>query len=468
MTDFFDTPRTREEQRGVMPLADRMRPRNLSELVGQEELVGENAFLQRLIDEDKLCSMIFWGPPGCGKTALARIIAAKTHADFVELSAVVTNIKEVKSIIERARINLRTRNRRTILFIDEIHRFNKAQQDAFLPHVEGGTIILIGATTENPSFSIISPLLSRCRVFVFKRLSDEALRTILKRALDDETRARWGMPVNIEAAAEELIIRLSDGDARRALNLLELSVETQKTRPNRENDSVTVDTGVVKEVSQRQQLMYDRAGEEHYNIISAFHKSLRGSAPDAALYWMVRMLESGEDPLYIARRMIRFASEDVGNADPQALVIALAAKESYESLGSPEGELALAQAALYLATAPKSNATYAAYEDARKEVQKTGALPVPMVIRNAPTSLMKELGYGEGYLYDHDFPFHFAPQEYFPEGVSQKNFYKPSGLGFEKEVARRLQWWEEKKKEFLKKRSHAAEDEKNPDADREV
>ncbi|MCD6386674.1 replication-associated recombination protein A [Candidatus Sumerlaeota bacterium] len=443
--------RKKEEGMRGVPLADRMRPRSLDEFVGQKELVGEKAFLRSLIKQDKLCSMIFWGPPGCGKTALARIIASSTKAEFVALSAVTSGIKDVKAIIERARINLRTQNRRTILFIDEIHRFNKAQQDAFLPHVEAGTIILIGATTENPSFSVIAPLLSRCRVFVFKRLSDEELKLILHRALKDEERAQWGVEVDVSETTLDLIIHLSDGDARRALNLLELSVEAVKARQGIQQGKVIVTPEVVKEVSQRQQLLYDKMGEEHYNLISAFHKSLRGSDPDAALYWMVRMLEAGEDPLYIARRMIRFASEDVGNADPQALVVALAARDAYDSLGSPEGELALAQAALYLATAPKSNAVYKAYEDVRDEVQATGALPVPFVIRNAPTSLMKALGYGKGYLYDHDFADHYAPQEYFPEGVRRRKFYEPTGFGFEREIQRRIKWWEEKKKEFLKR-----------------
>lgn len=452
MVDLFEKiDKKKGKGKRSVPLADRMRPRTLEEFVGQKELVGENAFLRSLIKQDKLCSMIFWGPPGCGKTALARIIASSTKAEFIELSAVTSGIKEVKEIIERARINLQRHNRRTILFIDEIHRFNKAQQDAFLPHVEAGTIVLIGATTENPSFSVIAPLLSRCRVFVFRRLSDEELKIILNRALEDEERAQWGAKVELNEVTKDLIIHLSDGDARRVLNLLELSVETIKARDGVKEGKIVVTPEVVKEVCQRQQLLYDKKGEEHYNIISAFHKSLRGSDPDAALYWMVRMLEAGEDPLYIARRMIRFASEDVGNADPQALVIALAAREAYESLGSPEGELALAQAALYLATAPKSNAVYKAYEEARDEVQETGALPVPLIIRNAPTSLMKALGYGKGYLYDHDFDDHYAPQEYFPEGVKRRKFYEPTEFGFEQEIQRRIKWWQEKKSEFLKK-----------------
>lgn len=433
-----------------MPLAERMRPRALDEFVGQEELVGKEGFLRRLIEEDKLSSMIFWGPPGSGKTALARIIATMTKADFVALSAVISGIKEVKEVIRRARINLQTYNRRTILFVDELHRFNKAQQDAFLPHVESGTIILIGATIENPSFSVIPPLLSRCRVFVFRRLAPAELKIILQRPLKDQERGLGKLNLEIDETTLELIIHLSDGDARRALNLLELSAETVKARQTAQTRPLVLSPEVVKEVCQRQQLLYDKAGEQHYNLISALHKSLRGSDVNASLYWLVRMLESGEDPLYIARRMIRFASEDVGNADPQALVVALAAKQAYESLGSPEGELALAQAIIYLATAPKSNSAYKAYEEARQEVQESGALPVPLVIRNAPTALMQALGYGKGYLYDHDFPDHYAPQEYLPEGIKRRRFYEPSEQGFEQEIKRRLQWWAEKKKEFLK------------------
>lgn len=452
MSDFFDTEAKKSDSApSAIPLAERMRPKSLDEFVGQEELVGPEAFLRRLITQDKLPSMIFWGPPGCGKTALAQIIARMTRADFVALSAVISNIKEVKAVIQRAKFNLKTHRRRTILFIDEIHRFNKAQQDAFLPHVEAGTIVLIGATIENPSFSVIAPLLSRCRVFVFRRLSPAELRIILNRALTDTERGLGKLKIKLEDTALELIIHLCDGDARRALNLLELAAESVVAKARNINAPAIITPAVIKEVCQRQQLLYDKAGEEHYNLISAFHKSLRGSDVDAALYWLVRMLEAGEDPLYVARRMIRFASEDVGNADPQALVVALAAKQAYESLGSPEGELALAQAAIYLATAAKSNATYLAYERTREEVQETGALPVPLVIRNAPTSLMQALGYGKGYLYDHDFPDHYAPQEYFPEGIKRRKFYQPSDSGFEKEIKRRLQWWEEKKREFLQK-----------------
>ena len=452
MTDFFKTQSddaTGKSSPGI-PLADRMRPRTLDEFIGQDDIVGKNAFLRTLIAGDKVPSMIFWGPPGCGKTALARIIAASTKAHFSELSAVTAGVKDVKSIIDTAKIRLQTTTRRTILFVDEIHRFNKAQQDAFLPHVESGAILLIGATTENPSFSVIAPLLSRCRVFTFSRINDENLNTILRNALSDSERGLGSLSIEINETTMNMIVGLSDGDARRALNLLELCVETLRTGMPDSSAPIAVSPEMVREVCQRQNLLYDKTGEEHYNIISAFHKSLRGSDPDAALYWMVRMLEAGEEPLYVARRMIRFASEDIGNADPEALRIAIAAKEAYHALGSPEGELALAQAALYLATAPKSNSVYIAYEDTRHEVRETGSLPVPLVIRNAPTSLMKALNYGEGYLYDHDFPYHYAPQEYFPEGVKRKKFYKPTDFGFEKEITRRLEWWAKLKREFMK------------------
>lgn len=431
----------------ITPLADRIRPRTFSEFVGQEQLLGEGSLLRKLIQEDKLCSMMFWGPPGSGKTTLAMVIANLTQADFVSLSAVAAGIKEIKSVIEQAKFNRTAHNRNTILFIDEVHRFNKIQQDAFLPFVEDGTIIIIGATTENPSFSIISPLLSRCRVFVLNRLSDDDLKTILDRAIHDKERGLGKWEIQCDEGVFDLVIRLSDGDARRALNLLELAVMSLRSDPAQ---PIHITHDIIKELSQRQQLVYDKTGEEHYNLISAFHKSLRGSDPDAALYWLGRMLESGEEPLYAARRMIRFASEDIGNADPQALVVAMAAKEAYESLGSPEGELALAQAAVYLATAPKSNSVYVAFNEVQSEIQRSGSLPVPFVIRNAPTSLMKALGYGKDYQYDHNAPDHYAPQDYLPDEIKDKKFYTPGRFGFEKEIQKRIEWWEKKKKELKK------------------
>jgi len=443
--DLFDAIYDAEEHRDVRqerPLADRMRPDDFSDFLGQEKILGEDSILRRMIAEDRLTSMILWGPPGSGKTTLANIISHKTHSAFFTLSAVTAGIKEVKHIFEQAKLNIQSYNRKTILYIDEIHRFNKIQQDAFLPYVENGTIILIGATTENPSFSIISPLLSRCRVFVLNTLTDENLKTIILRALNDKNRGLGTLNLTCGEDSISLIITLSDGDARRALNLLELSAAAVK------NTDLIITANIVKELSQRTHLIYDKQGEEHYNIISAFHKSLRGSDPDAALYWLARMLVSGEEPLYVARRMIRFASEDIGNADPQALVVAIAAWEAYDKLGSPEGELALVQAAIYLATAPKSNSLYVAYGNACETIEKTGSLPVPFVIRNAPTNLMKELGYGEGYLYDHDSPEHYLPQDYLPEELLGKKFYQPGNFGFEKEIKKRLDWWEKLKKKF--------------------
>ncbi len=448
--DIFDSVRSPDKKRDLRkerPLADRIRPADFSEFVGQKKLLGKNSLLRRLISEDRLCSMIFWGSPGTGKTTLANIIANQTRCDFHILSAVTAGIKDIKHIIGQAKLNLQSYNRKTILFIDEIHRFNKIQQDAFLPFVENGTILLIGTTTENPSFSIIAPLLSRCRVFVLEPLSAEDLNIILTRALSDKVRGLGKLGLTCAAAVFPLIIRLSDGDARRALNLLEFCSDAVKDGDRR------ITPEIVKELAQRTQLLYDKKGEEHFNLISAFHKSLRGSDPDAALYWLARMLASGEDPLYLARRMVRFASEDVGNADPQALPIALAARQAYENLGSPEGELALAQAAIYLATAPKSNSIYAAYNAVMREIEESGSLPVPMVIRNAPTTLMKKLGYGAGYKYDHDSTYHYAPQDYLPEPLRGKKFYQPGDFGFEREIKKRLEWWEKLKKETKTKES---------------
>jgi putative ATPase len=442
--DLFDAsknPDQKKDMREERPLADRMRPTSFSEFVGQKKLLGENSLLRRLISEDRLCSMIFWGPPGSGKTTLSNIIAHQTSFSYHSLSAVTSGIKEIKHIMELAKLNIQSYNRKTILFIDEIHRFNKAQQDAFLPFVEKGTIILIGATTENPSFEVISPLLSRCRVFVLEPLSDEELTQILETAIRDRKRGLGTLDLKLEKDVISLIIHLSDGDARRSLNLLEFCADAVK-----DTDKI-ITPDIVRELSQKRHLIYDKAGEEHYNLISALHKSLRSSDPDAALYWLGRMLAAGEDPLYIARRMIRFASEDIGNADPQALPLAIAARQAYETLGSPEGELSLAQAAIYLATAPKSNSAYAAYENVMKVIRETGTLPVPKVIRNAPTRLMKYLGYGEGYEYDHDSTEHFAPKKCLPDELEGKTFYTPGTFGFEKEIKKRLDWWEKIRKE---------------------
>src|SRR5881296_3649093 len=381
------------------PLADRMRPRVLDEIVGQEHLLGPGKVLRSAIETGELHSMILWGPPGSGKTTLARLMAHTTGARFVAFSAVLSGVKEIREVVaeaERARARTRTR---TILFVDEIHRFNRAQQDAFLPHVETGTIVLVGATTENPSFEVNSALLSRCRVYVLRALGEDDVVAILRNALGDAARGLAGLSPEVDDDALRLIARLANGDARAALNVLEVAVGLTPTGGRRR-----VTGASVRQAAQTKTLLYDKAGEEHYNLISALHKSLRDSDPDASLYWMTRMLDSGEDPLYVARRLVRFASEDVGNADPQALTLTLAAKEAYDFLGSPEGELALAQATLYLALAPKSNAAYVAYNEARADVEAAPAEPVPLHIRNAPTGLMKNLGYGKGYQYAHDAP----------------------------------------------------------------
>ncbi len=421
------------------PLAERLRPQTLNQFVGQSHLLGPGKILSRLLASQKLPSLILWGPPGCGKTTLAKILAKTVKARLVTLSAVDSGIKEMRKIIEEAQKQARLGGQ-TILFIDEIHRFNKAQQDFLLPYVESGVITLIGATTENPSFKIISPLLSRCKVLVLNPLSPEEIKTILKRAVEEEKRRLGEVSLEIEDKVFDLLAEAAEGDARVALNFLEalIDIAPQQGRTKK----VTID--LLKEAVLEKPLLYDRAGEEHYNLISAFHKSLRGSDPDAALYWLVRMLEAGEDPLYIARRMIVAASEDVGNADPQALLLAVAAKEAFESLGSPEGELALAQAAVYIACAPKSNAVYRALEAAREEVKRHGALPVPMHLRNPETALMRALGYGRGYKYPHHFPQAMVKQDYLPEKLKDRIFYEPSDRGFEKILQERLKAWREK------------------------
>jgi len=438
--DLTNPSRKEEDVRKARPLADRIRPKNFSEFVGQKKLLGEGSLLRQLISGDQLCSMIFWGPPGSGKTTLANIVAHQTRFAYHTLSAVTAGIKDIKHIMEQAKLNLQSYNRKTILFIDEIHRFNKVQQDAFLPYLETGTIHLIGATTENPSFAIISPLLSRCRVFILEPLSPGELTVILERALTDGVGGLGKLKISCDSKVLNMMIALSDGDARRALNLLEFCAGAVKETPKRK-----ITARVVRELAQKRHLIYDKQGEEHFNLISAFHKSLRGSDPDAALYWLARMIVAGEDPLYPARRMIRFASEDVGNADPQALAVAIAARQAYETLGSPEGELALVQAALYLATAPKSNSLYTSFENVKKEIEESGSLPVPLAIRNAPTNLMKKIGYGEGYQYDHDFEDHYAPQQYLPDELKGKTFYQPGPFGFEREIRKRLDWWKKKR-----------------------
>ncbi|MFN7984776.1 MAG: replication-associated recombination protein A [Vicinamibacterales bacterium] len=424
------------------PLAERMRPVSFDEFVGQEEVLAPGRPLRQAIERDLLQSIILWGPPGTGKTTLARIIAETTRARFVSFSAVLSGIKDIREVMIEAERVRRATGRRTIVFIDEIHRFNKAQQDAFLPRVEAGDIVLIGATTENPSFEVNAALLSRSKVFVLQGLTVAHLRTILERALHDETRGLGRQPVDISSEALDAIASYANGDARSALGLLELTVAAAPIAGGRS----VVDLERVRDTIQRKALIYDKSGEEHYNLISALHKSMRNSDPDATIYWLARMVEAGEDPLYIARRLVRFASEDVGNADPQALAVTVAAKEAVHFLGMPEGNTALAQAALYLATAPKSNAVYAAYGQAAESAQQDVAEPVPLHLRNAPTKLMKTLDYGKGYQYAHDQAEGVADMSCLPPALADRTFYRPTERGFEKEIKRRLDGWAEIKK----------------------
>jgi putative ATPase len=419
------------------PLADRMRPRSLDEVVGQDHLLGAGRVLRTAIESGQLHSMILWGPPGSGKTTLASLMARVAGARFVAFSAVLSGVKEIRQVIAEAEAERTRRQVRTIVFVDEIHRFNKGQQDAFLPHVEKGTIVLIGATTENPSFEVNSALLSRSRVYVLRPLGEDDVSAILRRALTDPERGLGGRGVSADDDALRLIGRLANGDARSALNILEVAVRLAPPAPS----GTALTEATIREAAQQRALLYDKSGEEHYNLISALHKSLRDSDPDAALYWMTRMLESGEDPLYVARRLVRFASEDVGNADPTALALTLAARDAYHFLGTPEGELALAQATLYLALAPKSNAVYVAYNEAREDVRERPAEPVPLHIRNAPTALMKQLKYGAGYQYAHDAPDARVDQEHLPESLRGREYYRPSERGLEGELGRRLADW---------------------------
>ncbi|MDI9570739.1 MAG: replication-associated recombination protein A [Pseudomonadota bacterium] len=417
-----------------------MRPRRLAEYVGQTQLLGGDGLLRRSIEDDRLFSMILWGPPGSGKTTLARIVARETTSHFASFSAVLSGVKEIRAVVEEAVALREGQGQKTILFVDEIHRFNKAQQDALLPHVESGLITLIGATTENPSFEVIAPLLSRCRVMVLKPFTEEELALMMDNALRDEERGLGGLQLVLTPEARGLMVRAADGDARMLLNNLEAASSLVM---DRDGERRIVSGEIVAAAIQRQGLRYDKDGEEHYNLISAFHKSLRGSDPDAALYWLARMLSAGEDPLYIARRMVRFASEDVGNADPRALTVAMDAMGAFHFIGPPEGELALVQAAVYLATAPKSNALYAAWGRARETVRQTGSLPVPLHIRNAPTKLMKELAYGRDYKYAHDYPDAYISQDYFPEELMKAppRFYIPTDRGYEKTIGERLEFW---------------------------
>ena len=431
----------RQSRREAAPLAERMRPRSLDEFVGQAHLLGPGRLLRVAIESGDLHSMILWGPPGTGKTTLASLLAARAKAHFTPFSAVLTGVKEVRALVAEAEERLTVRGQRTILFVDEIHRFNKAQQDAFLPHVERGTVTLIGATTENPSFEVIAALLSRCRVYVLERLTESELETIVRRALADPEHGLGRLGIEVQADAVAAIVALSEGDARTALNILDVAARLRMAERRPAGAPVRLTAESIQEAAQKKALLYDKGGEEHYNIISALHKSVRDSDPDAALYWLARMLEAGEDRLFVARRLVRMASEDVGLADPQALQVALLAKEAYDFLGTPEGELALAQAAVYLACAPKSNAVYTAFDQARADVRERPAEPVPHHIRNAPTRLMKGLGYGRGYQYAHDDPDAIVAQDHLPTALRGRTYYHPVPRGFEQEIRARLERW---------------------------
>lgn len=412
-----------------IPLAEKIRPQELDQVFGQQKLLKPGSQLRSMIESDSYSSFILWGPPGTGKTTIARLIETKTSHRFISFSAVLSSIKDVKAVMKEAEYNLKAQNKGTLLFIDEIHRFNKSQQDAFLHYIESGAVILIGATTENPSFEVIPALLSRCNVFVLEQLSDEDIIQILKRALD-------ALSVNVDFETNSLpfLAELCGGDARKALNYLEIILKNIK-----QNSAVNVE--FISRILSRKAMFYDKNREEHYNVISALHKSLRGSDPQAGLYWLARMLEAGEDPLYVARRLVRFASEDIGLADPNALVQAIAVKETCQFLGMPEANVALAQLVVYLATAPKSNKLYEAYKKAAQDARETSHLGVPLHIRNAPTKLMKKLDYGKNYKYDHVHENSYSYQKYFPDKMQEKTYYQPSQFGYEKEIQKRLDWW---------------------------
>lgn len=436
MNLFPTTPASSHQSDPGRPLADRMRPRALDEFVGQEHLIAPGKPLRAQIERDDISSLIFWGPPGTGKTTLAKIIARMTRAEFIEFSAVLSGIKEIKQVMAEAE-RARQYGTRTIVFVDEIHRFNKAQQDAFLPHVEKGNIRLIGATTENPSFEIISALLSRSRVYVLKPLTEEQIVLLLRRALSDSERGLGAMNLTASEDVLRQITAYSSGDARTAYNVIEVAAALVSPADDVQGGAVT--TEIIQDALQKRVLLYDKAGEEHYNLISALHKSVRNSDADASLYWLVRMLEAGEDPLYIARRLIRMAVEDIGLADPNALALCVAARDAFDFIGIPEGNLALAQAAVYLALAPKSNALYMAYGEVQQDVERTAAEPVPLHLRNAPTGLMKHLGYGQGYQYAHDLENKVADMQCLPDNLKDRRYYQPTNEGEEKRLRERLE-----------------------------
>jgi len=441
---LFDLPEEKERDLPQsVPLAARMRPQTFSEFVGQEHLVADGRVFRKCIEADQLPSMVFWGPPGSGKTTLAHIIANVTRAQFSPLSAVSAGVADLRRVIGEAKRRLRSSGQRTILFVDEIHRFNKAQQDAVLPFVENGTVTFIGATTENPSFEVIAPLLSRCRVFRLNLLSDDNVRLIVERAIKDVGRGLGKLQISINKEALRHLVTMSNGDARVALNALEMAAFA--TVPD-DAGLRSIDLSTIEEALQHRALLYDKSGDQHYDLISALHKSLRGSDPDAALYWLGRMLEAGEDPLYIARRLVRFASEDVGVADPQALMIAVAAQQAVHFVGLPEGNLALAEAVVYLAAAPKSNSLYQAYSRVQQDIQHGRNEPVPLHLRNPVTGLMRRMGHGRDYKYAHGYPDHFVKQQNLPPSLQGKRYYVPTEQGYEKEIADRLKkWWGEQK-----------------------
>jgi putative ATPase len=449
-----------QQGKGARPLADRMRPRTLDEFVGQDHIVGPGKPLRLQIERDDPGSIIFWGPPGTGKTTLAQIIAHVTKAEFIEFSAVLSGIKEIKQVMSDAE-KARAYGTRTILFIDEIHRFNRAQQDAFLPHVERGNIRLIGATTENPSFEINGALLSRCRVYILNQLSEDQIVVLLRRALEDEERGLGKMNLRASDEVMQQIAAYSSGDARSAYNILEVAAATAAGENGGATEQVITEQ-IIKDTLQKRVLLYDKSGEEHYNLISALHKSVRNSDADASLYWLVRMLESGEDPLYIARRVVRMASEDIGLAAPEALNLCLSAKDAIDFLGMPEAGLALAQAVVYLALAPKSNALYTAYGAAQEDVEKTAAEPVPLHIRNAVTKLMKQVGYGKGYQYAHDLDEKVADMECMPDNLRGREYYHPTSEGREKLLAQRMEEIKQRKEELRRTEESGASKKTKP------